>query len=283
MTSSSLPRRRSADNISRENVRRGPARAQGDARGAARLWPGAALRSVIGVVAAALRTALAFAVLAAGAFVGLMVGYPLARVRRSPAPLYRVARVALTAAVRLVGIAMATEGRERLGDPRNVLIVANHASHLDGPLLLLALGTDFTVMLKAEIYALAPLRPLARAAGFIGVDRADARSRADALSAATAALAAGQCLLVFPEGRRSRDGRLGELKKGVFAAAVAARSRVVPVAIVGTRDLLPPGRAWVRAGRVEIRVLDAIEADGLDRDALTERVRAALSAALPSA
>jgi 1-acyl-sn-glycerol-3-phosphate acyltransferase len=238
---------------------------------------------MFGVVAMAVRTALAFAVLAAGALVGLVVGYPLARVRRSPAPLYRVARSTLAAAVRLVGIAVATEGRERLGDPRNVLIVANHASHLDGPLLLLALGIDFTVMIKAELYALAPMRPLVRAVGFIGVDRADTHSRADALSAATAALAAGRCVLVFPEGRRSRDGRLGDLKKGTFAAAVAARSRVVPVAIAGTRHLLPPGRAWVRAGLVAIRVLDAIEADGLDRDALTERVRAALSAALPSA
>src|SRR5262249_54040306 len=150
----------------------------------------------------------------------------------------------LRVALRLAGIRLETEGRERVPDPRNLLIVANHASHLDGPLLLLALGVDFTVMLKAELFALAPLRPAMRAAGFIGVERGDRGRSADALGAAVEALASGRCLLAFPEGTRSRDGHLGELKKGAFVAAVAAGSRVVPVALFGTRERMPAGRAW---------------------------------------
>ena len=245
-------------------------------------WAGLA-REILPVAAALLRTALAAAALALAALVGILSAYPLARARRSPAPLYRVARWGLVAAVRLVGIAMDVEGRERLGHPGNVLLVANHASHLDGPLLLLALGVDFTVMLKAELYGLAPLRALVRAAGFIGVDRHDRGSATDALESAAGALAAGRCLLVFPEGTRSRDGRLGELRKGAFAAAIAAGSRVVPIAIAGTRERLPPGRAWIRPGRVKVQVFDAIDARAHDREALAERVRAALLAATASA
>ena len=96
-------------------------------------------------------------------------------------------------------------------------------------------------------------------------------------------LRSGDCFLVFPEGTRAGTGDLGELKKGGFLVAIEAESRIVPVVVSGTRELMPKGGFRIRSGRVRVSVLDAVDAGayGLDdRDGLVSEVRGRIAAAL---
>jgi 1-acyl-sn-glycerol-3-phosphate acyltransferase len=91
------------------------------------------------------------------------------------------------------------------------------------------------------------------AGGFVPIDRGN-RSRAiEGLSLAARRLQEGRSLVVFPEGTRSRDGALLPFKKGPFHLALTTGRPVVPVAISGTRRLLPPGSLGVRSGSVLVR------------------------------
>ncbi|HEY0713864.1 MAG TPA: lysophospholipid acyltransferase family protein, partial [Polyangia bacterium] len=94
----------------------------------------------------------------------------------------------------------------------------------------------------------------------------------------------GHNVLIFPEGTRSRDGRLAPFKKGGFHLAIDAGAPIVPVAIRGSRTPMPPGSLLLAPGNVEIVVGDPIPTEGLsehDRHHLLERVRAVIASELP--
>jgi 1-acyl-sn-glycerol-3-phosphate acyltransferase len=98
-----------------------------------------------------------------------------------------------------------------------------------------------------------------------------------------ASLRDGACFLAFPEGTRSRSGELGEFKKGTFVAAIEAKSRILPVALTGTREMMPRGSLAIRPGTVRVKVLDPVHTEGYsyaDRDRLAALVRARIAAAL---
>jgi len=113
--------------------------------------------------------------------------------------------------------------------------------------------------------------------GMVPIDR---ESSADAVAALNRVRAGGQSFVVFPEGRRSRDGRLGEFKKGAFVLAIRLGLPVVPVACRGTRRLMPRGsRLTVIPGEIELVIERPIPTAGLrfeDRDALAAQAREAI-------
>ncbi len=217
-----------------------------------------------------------------GAFAGI-VG---ARLTGSLAVLYRLGHLGAATVLVLAGTRVRVVGREKVGDGRNMVVIANHASHLDAAALFQGLGLDFKAVIKRELLRLPFFGTAMARAGFVPVARGDRTQGMRAVEAAAASLREGNCFLVFPEGTRSPTGALLPFKKGGFVAAIQARSRVLPVAVVGTRALLPKGAAAVRAGEVELRVLDPIDA-GLysyaDRDRLVALVRDGISRALAEA
>jgi 1-acyl-sn-glycerol-3-phosphate acyltransferase len=163
------------------------------------------------------------------------------------------------------------------------MIVANHVSHLDAPVLLQALGIDYRAVAKKEVFHFPVLGSVLRRAGFIEVDRADRTQATRAIARAVAALQAGACFVIFPEGTRSRTGELGPFKKGGFVVAMDAASRIVPVVLRGTRVLMPRGGFRIRPCIVTVQVLDPIPASSYsydDRDALIGEVRRRMAAAL---
>jgi 1-acyl-sn-glycerol-3-phosphate acyltransferase len=113
--------------------------------------------------------------------------------------------------------------------------------------------------------------------GMIPIDREAGDRSIEALNAAAREQSS---IVIFPEGTRSRDGRLREFKKGAFVLAIATGLPIVPVCCRGTRRLMPRGsRLTVVPGDVEIVIERPIETAGLaydDRDALAARVRAAI-------
>ncbi|MES1210501.1 MAG: lysophospholipid acyltransferase family protein, partial [Pseudomonadota bacterium] len=91
---------------------------------------------------------------------------------------------------------------------------------------------------------------------------------------------AGQSVVIFPEGTRTRDGRLNVFKKGGFHLALDSGADIVPVAIHGSRALMPRGSALIRAGTVRVEIGAPVSVAGLaasDREALANRVRATIA------
>ena len=211
------------------------------------------------------------------------LGYVVARLVGSPALLYSLGRLGIRVALFLAGTRIVVEGRERLADHGNTVIVANHVSHLDAPVLVLAFGIDFKAVAKKEVFYVPFFNSVLRFAGFIEVDRSNRAQATRAIARAVSALKAGACFLIFPEGTRSRTGELGPFKKGGFVVAMDAGSRIVPVALTGTRELMPRGGFRIRPGTVRVRVLDPVPAGSYsydDRDLLIADVRGRIAAAL---
>ena len=141
-------------------------------------------------------------------------------------------------------------GREHVPPQGPVLLVANHLSLLDPPLVGVVTPRRLCFMAKEELFRVPGLGRLIWALGARPVRRDGGDSRA--LKTALGLLAEGRALLVFPEGTRGEEGRLGEAKAGAGMLAVLSGAPVVPVHISGSGRVLPRGRAWPRLGRVRI-------------------------------
>ena len=230
-----------------------------------------------------LRTALVLAFLVPYAVIACPLALLLSKLSGSARPLYLLSGWGFRGAFRLAGIRITTENRERLGDGRNTVIVSNHASHLDAPALYLALRVPFVALAKREVFDIPFFSAVIRRAGFVPIQRGDRTEAAGAVARMVAALREGACVLVFPEGTRSPTGELGPFKKGGFVAAVEARSRVVPVAVHGTRSLMPRHGYALRPGHVRVSILDPVDAGRYsysDRDLVIAQVRSQIDQAL---
>ena len=230
-----------------------------------------------------IRTALVLAFLVPYGLVACPLAVLASVALRSAGPLYGFSTFGLRCAFAIAGIRIAAAGRERLGDIRNTVLVANHLSHLDPPAIYLALGVRLVALAKREVFHIPLFSTVLRRAGFLSIQRGDRADTTAAVARVVAALRGGACVLVFPEGTRSRSGELMPFKKGAFVAAIEAGSRVVPLAVHGTRALMPAHGYTLRPGRVRVTVLDSVDAGRYayaDRDALVAEVRGRIAAAL---
>ena len=134
-----------------------------------------------------------------------------------------------------------------------VILAANHTSFADEFFIPLGARRQVFYFAKAEYFTAPGLRGRAMAAFFNGmgqvpVARQDARAAAAVIDVGIRVLGEGKALGIFPEGTRSPDGRLHKFRTGVARIALRSGAPVVPVGLVGTRDVQPPGsRRWHRA------------------------------------
>lgn len=147
-------------------------------------------------------------------------------------------------------------GAEHVPPSGPALIVSNHQSILDPPLIGGATRRRIYFLAKAELFRIPVFGWLIRALHARPVRREGSDPRA--LKTAARLLTEGKALLVFPEGTRSRDGRLGEGKPGVGMLAVTSGAPVVPAYVSGTLEALPKGAAWPRRSPVSVRFGPAI-------------------------
>lgn len=142
----------------------------------------------------------------------------------------------------LARIKLDVEGRERVPLDRAFVYMSNHLSHMDIPVLYATMPTQTVRMVaKKELFRVPFWNRVMRLAGMIELDRGDRGKAMASLDRAAQALRSGVSIYIAPEGKRSRDGRLGPLKKGGFHLARDAGAAILPVAISGTYELLPPG------------------------------------------
>lgn len=216
----------------------------------------------------------------------VLLGLPLLILRTwltgDPEFMYRASMSFCRFVVRVLGIRVRIDGCENI--PHGACIFAsNHASNLDGVILLPAISRRVALFAKKELFRLPVLGAGMRLAGFVSVDRGGKQAAAG-VATAVKSLSDGLSVFIFPEGTRSPDGRLQPFKKGAFAMAMDAGVPVVPVSIAGTHRLLRRGAWIVRPGEVAVRFGAPVEASsfaGKDRAELLARVEALVAAALP--
>jgi 1-acyl-sn-glycerol-3-phosphate acyltransferase len=181
------------------------------------------------------------------------------------------------ALLRLSRVKVKVEGLEKIATDRNYVFVSNHLSYMDTPVFLANIPVQFRFLAKRGLFQVPFLGWHLKRAGHIPVPRGDARAAVKMMNtAAQMVRERGISLLIFPEGGRSRDGSLGEFKEGGAYIAIQAGVPLVPVALMGTRDVLPFGSGHIQRGNVTMRIGDPIPTDQAsprDRMRLTNELR----------
>jgi 1-acyl-sn-glycerol-3-phosphate acyltransferase len=150
-------------------------------------------------------------------------------------------------------------GAEHVPASGGAIMASNHLSIVDSVYLPLMLDRPVTFAAKSEYFTskrpgLRLMGLYLRATGQLSVDRAGARAAQQMLDGALALLQSGELFGIYPEGTRSPDGRLYRARPGVGWLALKSGLPVIPVAMIGTDRVLPPGRMVPRPGRIEIRI-----------------------------
>lgn len=164
------------------------------------------------------------------------------------------------------------------------VIMSNHQSHFDVPVLYRVFPRSMRMVAKTELYRIPVFGSAIRAAEMVEVDRGDRERARRSIEEAKRRIASGINVWIAPEGTRSNSGELGTFKKGGFILALDTGARILPITIQGTREVLPPHQARVRRGqrvRVDFHAPIDPAAYGMDRrDDLVAAVRAAIASTL---
>ncbi len=177
----------------------------------------------------------------------------------------------------LCGIRMRVEKTAGADEVGQAVFMANHESAIDIPVLLLAIRTEVRFLAKRSLFFVPLLGWSMWLAGFIPVDRQRADKARDVFGDLGERLRKGLSVLVFPEGTRSRDGRLGGFKKAGFLAAIKSGAPIVPIGLFGTREVLGASGLTVVPGELVVRIGSPIPTAGLgvsNRAVLMEEVEA---------
>jgi 1-acyl-sn-glycerol-3-phosphate acyltransferase len=174
-------------------------------------------------------------------------------------------------------IRVRVEGLEKLDPKANYVFVSNHGSLMDIPAILAHVPHQFRFFAKKSLYKIPFMGTHLHRAGHIPVDRSSPRASLKSMSEGAKIVAERHIsMLLFPEGGRSVVG-LRPFKEGAAYIAIKAGVPLVPMAIVGMRDLLPMYSGYIRSGHVVLRIGDPIPTSGLklsDREELNERLYA---------
>jgi len=182
-------------------------------------------------------------------------------------------------------IELLTAGLEHAPPGEALVVMSNHQSLYDIPVLYRALRRPLRMVAKNDLFRVPVWGSAMRRAGFVEINRKDRARAIESLSAAARALADGLSIWIAPEGTRSEDGRLGPFKRGGFHLAEDAGARILPVTVIGTQKVLAPHSREVHDGVTVSVVLhppiDPKEFGPEHRDELMESVRTAIASALP--
>jgi len=179
----------------------------------------------------------------------------------------------LAVALMRVAFRLEISGREHVPAAGPLLLVSNHVSLLDPPVVGGAAPRELYFLAKEELFGIPLFGRLISALNARPVKRDGSDSRA--LKTALGLLAEGRALLIFPEGTRGVEGRLGEGKPGAGMLAVMSGAPVVPVYVSGSGRALPAGRSVPRPAKVRVRFGPALHFKAAHDEARKERYREA--------
>ncbi|MEP0915209.1 1-acyl-sn-glycerol-3-phosphate acyltransferase [Leptolyngbya sp. DQ-M1] len=171
-------------------------------------------------------------------------------------------------------------GAENVPKQGRLLVVSNHASDFDPPLLSCAIGRPVAYMAKEELFNVPVLKQAIKAYGAYPVKRGTADR--SAMKAAMASIESGWATGVFLDGTRTTDGRIADPKLGAAWIAAKTNSPLIPVSLWGTHQIFKPGSAIPRPVPITIRIGEVIDApqssDRSELEEITQRCAAAIHA-----
>lgn len=223
-------------------------------------------------------------------FVGLYIlllspfGMLWVLVSGNSALLFHLARFCIRIGGWMSGVTVTIQGKEKITPGVTYVFLSNHQGNFDAPVLVHAIPRDWSALIKKEMMRLPLFSLVLKQVEFVPIERSNPKNAHSGIERGALLLSKGKSFLAFPEGTRSRNGRLGEFKKGVFVMAIKAQAPIIPITILNSTKIQPPGEYAIRPGRVEVIFHDSIETRGMtmdDRDRLVQLTRAAIASALP--
>jgi 1-acyl-sn-glycerol-3-phosphate acyltransferase len=177
------------------------------------------------------------------------------------------------------------EGGENIATDGPFVFLSNHQSLFDILAAVRAIPVPFRVLAKRELFYIPVFGWVLRLSGFVAIDRRNREKAIRSLEKAAQRIRRGQSLLIYAEGTRSPDGSLLPFKKGGFILAIRAGVPVIPMTILGSREVLPKGSLRICPGIITVKLGDPIDPRQFrveEKEALMARVRSAMEAALES-
>ncbi|MBM4356027.1 MAG: 1-acyl-sn-glycerol-3-phosphate acyltransferase [Deltaproteobacteria bacterium] len=184
---------------------------------------------------------------------------------------------------RLNFVFVSVRGWSNLVPGVSYVMVSNHQSHFDVLILMGHIWRDFKWVIKEELRHIPVFGRACQRIGHIHINRKDRQKAIEALNAARPRLVGGTCVLFFPEGTRSPDGRMREFKKGAFVMALDLGLPILPISVSGTNAILPGRSFKLLPGLARVTIHPAVDpgaygAEGKDR--LMADVRAIIASGL---
>jgi len=206
--------------------------------------------------------------------------------QRKPDVLYAGARLGSRIGLKLAGVHLQVKGLDHVDPRKTYLFVANHQSYFDPLALLATIPQDPRFIVKRELYKVPILNIGMKLGRFVFIDRRDRGDSLRGMDRAVAQLRLGESFLVFPEGTRTRTGKMGVFKKGPFVIALQSRAPILPITISGSYNVMPPTRLRIKPGTVSVtfhRPLETKELEPNERDPLKEKVQNIVASSLAEA
>jgi 1-acyl-sn-glycerol-3-phosphate acyltransferase len=206
----------------------------------------------------------------------LVVGFPVlihAWLTKNTDRLYHVGVNGARLALWLSGVQLDVHGQENIPHGKAAVYMPNHQSNCDPPAVISILP-PVLVLAKQEFFRVPVLGTAMVYRGFIPLDRKNRERARAAIDQAVESLKAGHSFMAFPEGTRSRDGRLQAFKTGLFSMAIKAGALIVPVSVSGARKIMPKGQFAIHPGRVRITLQAPIAAGNYSLEQRRELIAA---------
>ena len=165
---------------------------------------------------------------------------------------------------------VSVSGREHIDPTQSYVIVSNHQSLFDSLVIYGWLGVDFRWIMKQELRKVPALGYSCEKLEHIYIDRSNAKATVASLNAAKAKIVNGTSVLFFVEGTRSKDGQLLPFKAGAFQMALKMKLPILPITIVGTKNILPAGTTHLWPGKAKLIIHQPIPTIEYNRKQIKE-------------
>jgi 1-acyl-sn-glycerol-3-phosphate acyltransferase len=202
---------------------------------------------------------------------------------RSGNPMHKIARLWGRSILIVSRIKVCVTGLSNIDRSKSYIYMSNHQSNFDIPVLLGRLEVQFRWLAKSELFKIPIFGHAMRKVGYISIDRNNRESAFESLKMVARKIKNGVSVLIFPEGTRSRDGKIRPFKKGGFVVAIDSGIPIVPIVITGTRTIMTKGSLRINPGKVNMIIHPPIQTSQYTREtkgALMEKVRQVIDGSL---
>lgn len=167
---------------------------------------------------------------------------------------HQVARRWANSILHISNVELDIHGLEKLDLNKSYIFLSNHISLFDIPVLLSALPHSFRIVYRKSLERIFYFGYILKISPYIAIVREDSKNALEGLKQAIEETKKGISVLIYPEGTRSPDGKLGEFKRGGFMLAAKSQKEIVPITIIGTNHILPKGQLEFTKGKVSVYI-----------------------------